>query len=73
MLARIAEGSADYFVSPFNSIWGIAAGDLLLRKAGGESSTMEGKKILYDLKTRYVNNIVFSNTKVHRELLERLG
>ena len=69
-LARVASGEADIFLSRGpKSEWDIAAGDLIVREAGGSVSDLTGSSFSYNRPDPQVNGIVASNGQLHSAAL----
>ena len=67
MLSWVATGRlTSYFEADLN-VWDIAAGSLIIQEAGGEVTDVWGKE--FNIMTR---NLVASNGKIHKELLQSL-
>ncbi|MCK4859384.1 MAG: inositol monophosphatase [Candidatus Omnitrophica bacterium] len=67
-LAKIASGNLDiHFKSRFN-YWDYAAGIMLVKEAGGKVTDFEGRDI-----TKSSENVVVSNGKIHKEILDILN
>ena len=67
-LARMAKGDADMYLSMGNSEWGIAAGDILVKEAGGKATDKEGNPLKYNKPDAYIVPLVISNGILHRDL-----
>ncbi len=67
-LAYVACGRADGMFFAGLSWWDFAAGDLIVREAGGQTSDFKGNPITLD-----APSCVAGGATVHKELLERLG
>lgn len=65
-LARVASGAADIFLSRGpKSEWDFAAGDLIVREAGGSVSDLAGGIFVYNQLDPAVNGIIASNGQLH--------
>jgi len=64
----IAAGKADFYIAKRANPWDIAAAALILEEAGGEITDFEGKE-----QGIFGKEYVFSNGRVHDELLEVLS
>ena len=67
MLSWLACGRVTSYFETDMNVWDLAAGVLLVEEAGGIVTDVWGEK--YSLRTR---NLVASNGKIHRPLLEKL-
>jgi len=64
---RTASGKVEGIWGYNNKIWDVAAGILLLKEAGGKTSTLNNKKY------NYKNFLISSNNFIHNELLEMIS
>lgn len=65
-MARVAAGEADIFLSRGpKSEWDIAAGDLIVREAGGSTTDLDGARLTYNRPDPRVNGIVSTNAVLH--------
>ena len=73
-LALVAAGKLDAVIAlrPKND-WDIAAGDLLVREAGGMMTDTDGKRHRYNDEDLLHQNLVASGASMHSTLLERLS
>lgn len=62
----VARGAVDASLFPYRSPWDMAAVDIIIREAGGMTSSLEGKDQKYD---QPISGFVGSNGKIHRELV----
>jgi len=67
-LAKLAKGEADIHLSMGNCGWGIAAGDILVREAGGDVTDMEGNLLTYNKPDVYVVPMIASNGILHDKI-----
>ncbi|MCD6449367.1 MAG: inositol monophosphatase [Thermotogaceae bacterium] len=65
--AYIAAGRADFYVAKRANPWDVAAAVLILKEAGGRVTDIEGKEVGI-----YSKSYVFSNGKIHGELLKHI-
>lgn len=63
----VACGRADAYIVPQIAPWDVAAGVLLVQEAGGTVTDFQGKP--WRVETM---NLIFSNGKVHQEVLQRI-
>lgn len=70
-LANLASGRLDVALQKSQSIWDIAAGQLLVTEAGGEFINWRGERML-DFSGARTNNIFASNAILHNVVLPRL-
>ena len=63
----LASGKVEGIWGYNNKIWDVAAGILLLKEAGGKTSTLNNKKY------NYKNFLISSNNFIHNELLEMIS
>ena len=69
-LARVAQGVADVFLSRgAKSEWDVAAGDLLVREAGGQVTDLRQHHLRYNQPDPYVHGILGSNGRLHDPVL----
>jgi len=69
-MARVAAGEVDLFLSRGpKSEWDVAAGDLLVREAGGRVSDLKGATLRYNNPDPYVHGILVTNGARHDEIL----
>ena len=72
-LATVAQGRFDGMLTLRPSWeWDIAAGDLLLREAGGVCSDRTGAALRFNNRYPKVNGVVATNTALHRQFLDAL-
>jgi myo-inositol-1(or 4)-monophosphatase len=72
-MALVAAGEFDAMISlSAKSDWDVAAGDLILREAGGIVTTREGEPLVYNRENTRHKSIVCAGPSLHRRLLERL-
>ncbi len=65
-LARVAQGSADVFLSRgAKSEWDVAAGDLIVQEAGGRVSDLRGRPLRYNQPDPYVHGVLGTNGRLH--------
>src|SRR5687767_10501586 len=70
-LARVALGEADVFWSrPPKNEWDLAAGDLIVREAGGEVSDADGQRIAYNRPDPRVPGVLATNGALHTLTLQ---
>lgn len=69
-MARVACGSADIFLSRGpKSEWDIAAGDLIVREAGGFVSDLDNARFRYNQPDPHANGVIASNSTLHHHAL----
>ena len=69
-MAKVAAGEVDLFLSRGpKSEWDVAAGDLLVREAGGRVSDLRGATLRYNTPDPYIHGIVVTNGARHDEIL----
>ena len=73
-MARVADGGFDAMVTLWPSWeWDIAAGDLILREAGGSISDRMGLPLRFNNPTPQLDGVVAANADLHRELITALA
>lgn len=73
-LASVAEGKFDAMMTLRPSWeWDIAAGDLLIREAGGKSTDRAGQMLIFNNPTPQLNGVLAANDALHAQLLSRLN
>ncbi len=73
-LALIAAGRYDATATLWRkSTWDVAAGDLLVREAGGRVSAADGTALRYDEPRRRLASVIAAGPALHAVLVERLG
>ena len=73
-LALVAEGEVDGTVAPgWKSDWDIAAGDLLVREAGGAMTAPDGAALRYNRADARQRGLVAAGPALHRLLIARLS
>ena len=69
-LARVAQGTADVFLSRGpKSEWDVAAGDLIVREAGGIVSDLHGHPLRYNGADPYVHGLLGTNGLLHDHVM----
>jgi myo-inositol-1(or 4)-monophosphatase len=69
-LARVAQGTADVFLSRGpKSEWDVAAGDLIVREAGGMVSDLRGHPLQYNGADPYVHGLLGTNGRLHEHVM----
>lgn len=72
-LATVAKGKFDVMLTLRPSWeWDIAAGDLLIREAGGISSDRTGAALRFNNQTPQLNGVLAANHDLHQQVLQRL-
>jgi myo-inositol-1(or 4)-monophosphatase len=72
-MALVAKGEFDAMISlSEKSEWDVAAGDLIVREAGGRVTTGEGKLLRYNQPRPVQRGVVCAGPALHERLLERL-
>ncbi|MBU4360649.1 inositol monophosphatase [Patescibacteria group bacterium] len=69
-LAWVALGRLEAYVLPHTKPWDIAAGVLMIKEAGGKVTDFKNKE--YKFTTNEKGNLIASNGKIHKELVEIL-
>lgn len=73
-LASVAQGRFDAMLTLRPSWeWDIAAGDLLIREAGGHCTDRTGNALRFNNPTPKLNGVLAANSDLHQEILERLS
>lgn len=73
-LATVAQGQFDAMLTLRPSWeWDIAAGDLLIREAGGHCSDRTGQPLRFNNATPQLNGVLASNLTLHQNLLAHLN
>lgn len=73
-MALVAEGGFDAMISLTpKSDWDVAAGDLIVREAGGVVTTREGESLTYNRETVLHMSIVCAGRAMHARLMTRLA
>jgi len=67
-LAYVATGNLSAFINNYTNIWDVAAGEVLIRAAGGKVTDFVGKDIDYRSGTK-VDIVASSNEALHEEIL----
>jgi myo-inositol-1(or 4)-monophosphatase len=65
-LARVASGVLDSFYNPGAKVWDVAAGSLIVRKAGGVATDLEGNPYTIDSQSGI---LAASNPELHEKLM----
>jgi myo-inositol-1(or 4)-monophosphatase len=72
-MALVARGDFDAMVSLSDkSDWDLAAGDLIVREAGGRVTSQEGATLLYNQTRPVQQGVICAGPALHARLLERL-
>ena len=71
-ICDIAAGEADLYFTTTDKMkqWDTAAGDCLIREAGGKITDMSGQDIIYNL-SGLKNGLLVSNGKIHDEIIKK--
>ena len=70
-LARVASADADAMIAPgYKSDWDIAAGDIIIREAGGVVTDARGEKIIYNRESTRPFGVIAANARLHGALLQ---
>jgi myo-inositol-1(or 4)-monophosphatase len=73
-LAYVASGEADAMLAPgHKSEWDVAAGDILVREAGGRVTDMEGRPIRYNSDPPRPHGVVAAPAALHDLIMRRLA
>jgi myo-inositol-1(or 4)-monophosphatase len=73
-MALVAEGAYDAMISlSQKSDWDLAAGDLIVREAGGRVSNEEGASLLYNRERPEQSGVVCAPSVLHARLLQRMA
>ena len=71
-LALVADGSADAMLAPGRkNYWDVAAGDVIVREAGGRVADLRGAPLRYEAETAKVNGIVAAGEGLFEAVLHR--
>lgn len=74
-MVKIAEGKAHVYINSSDKTdeWDIAAGEIILKEAGGKLTDCRKKKFSYNKKdTKNYEGYIASNGKLHKEIIEKL-
>ena len=72
-LARVASADADGMIAPgHKSDWDIAAGDIIIREAGGKITDARGEEIIYNREATRPFGVIAANPVLHGQLLKRM-
>jgi len=72
-MAFVADGTADAMLAPGRkNTWDVAAGDILVREAGGRVADASGRPLRYDDETAKVNGVVAAGEGLFGEVLARV-
>lgn len=72
-LSRVAEGTADVFMSRGpKGEWDLCAGDLSVREAGGAVTDLRGQRLQYNQRDPHIVGVLAARTDLHAQLIERL-
>lgn len=73
-LAKVAEGSADVFLSRGpKSEWDLCAGDLLVRELGGVVTDLTGEALQYNRPVPQITGVLAAPQPLHTDMLDRLN
>ena len=70
-MAGVALGRGAYISRGPKSEWDVAAGELIIREAGGAVTDLRGERIVLNRPEPYVHGVVAGRPGAHRRLLER--
>jgi myo-inositol-1(or 4)-monophosphatase len=71
-LAKVASGAADAFLSRGpKSEWDVAAGDLIVREAGGRVTDLKGGTLHYNRPDPYIHGVLATSGPWHDDVLAR--
>jgi myo-inositol-1(or 4)-monophosphatase len=72
-LAKVADGSADIFLSRgHKSEWDVCAGDLIVREAGGTVTDLDGAKLQYNRPEPHINGVLAARAALHAEIIRHV-
>jgi myo-inositol-1(or 4)-monophosphatase len=72
-LARVASADADGMIAPgHKSDWDIAAGDIIIREAGGIVTDARGEEIIYNREATRPFGVIAANPVLHGQLLKHM-
>jgi len=72
-LAKVAEGSADIFMSRGpKSEWDLAAGALIVEEAGGRVTDLHGNGLQFNRPSPHIRGVLAARAGLHEEVLMRL-
>ncbi|MCY4304219.1 MAG: 3'(2'),5'-bisphosphate nucleotidase CysQ [Aestuariivita sp.] len=72
-MALIAEGRFDTMFTIYPSWeWDIAAGDLILRKAGAKVTNKRGRLLTFNNKYPKLHGVISANPKLHKALIQQM-
>ncbi len=72
-LAYVADGTADAMLAPgYKSEWDVAAGDVIVREAGGVVTDISGRPIRYNGSPPRPHGVLAGPPALHAAILERL-
>ncbi len=71
-ICLVAEGKMDATLYMPQHKWDIAASDLILEEAGGKLTNFNGEEIIYDLSNPEIGGVLATNSKLHKEYLQRI-
>lgn len=73
-LSRVAEGTADVFLSRGpKGEWDLCAGDLIVREAGGMVTDLQGAPLHYNREQPHITGVLAARAPLHAVLLDRIG
>ena len=72
-MALVARGDFDAMISLTDkSDWDLAAGDLIVREAGGRATSQTGEMLRYNQTRPVQQGVICAGPALHQRLLERL-
>ena len=72
-LAKVAEGSADAFLSRGpKSEWDLCAGDLIVREAGGLVTDITGVPLQYNRRDPHIRGVLAARAELHEEIIRHI-
>ena len=69
-MAYVACGKVDVLINLIQPLYDFAAGMILIKEAGGKITDFKGKKLDFKLDTVRRNNIIASNSTIHKQILK---
>ena len=72
-LARVASGDADAMAAPgYKREWDVAAGDIIVREAGGVVTDAGGERCVYNSEDTRIFGVAAAGEKLHAQIMERM-
>jgi myo-inositol-1(or 4)-monophosphatase len=73
-LAKVAEGSADVFLSRGpKSEWDVCAGALIVAEAGGRATLLDGSDLRYNQHDPHISGILATRPELHADIVRRIS